>query len=61
MEVTCEAPELCRARRQEIIRERIHEAVHEAISIALSPEEIRQLVEEELARANGQRRIREKR
>jgi GntR family transcriptional regulator len=56
MEVTPEAPTACRSLRQEIIRGRIREALREAVSSALPPEEVRQLVEEELARANGQRR-----
>jgi GntR family transcriptional regulator len=65
MEVTPEAPELCRERRQDIIRQRIRAALREATSSALSAQEIRELVEDELAHANGQRRssehIREKR
>jgi GntR family transcriptional regulator len=61
MEVTPEAPALCRARRQEIIRGRIRLALREAVSSALPPEEVRQLVEEELARVNGQRRPKENR
>jgi GntR family transcriptional regulator len=61
MEVTPEAPDICRARREETVRERIRQALREAVSSALPPEQVRQLVEEELARANGQRRPREKR
>ena len=61
MEVTAEAPAVCRAQRQEIVRGRIREALREAVSSALSPEEISRLVSEELARANGQRKSREKR
>jgi GntR family transcriptional regulator len=60
MEVTPDAPELCRRRRQEVVRGRIREALREAASSALTAEEIRNLVEEELARVNGQRRSREK-
>jgi GntR family transcriptional regulator len=56
MEVTPEAPAACRSLRQEIIRGRIRDALREAVASALSPEEVRQLVEEELARANGQAR-----
>jgi GntR family transcriptional regulator len=56
MEVTPEAPSTCRNVRQEIIRGRIREALREAVSSALPPDEVRQLVEEELARANGQRK-----
>ena len=40
---------------------RIRQALREAASSALPPEEVRQLVEEELARVNGQRRPKEKR
>jgi GntR family transcriptional regulator len=56
MEVTPEAPERCREERREIVRGRIREALREAASSALSPEEVRKLVEEELARVNGKRR-----
>jgi GntR family transcriptional regulator len=56
MEVTLEAPAACRNLRQEIIRGRIREALREAMSSALPPEDVRQLVEEELAKANGERR-----
>jgi GntR family transcriptional regulator len=60
MEVTPEAPALCRAQRQEIVRKRIREALREAASSALPPDDIRKLVEEELTRVNGPRRPREK-
>jgi DNA-binding transcriptional regulator YhcF (GntR family) len=60
MEVTPDGPELCRRRRQEIVRGRLREALREAASSALTAEEIRKLVDEELARVNGQRRSREK-
>jgi GntR family transcriptional regulator len=60
MEVTADAPRLCRQRRAETIRDRIRAALREAVSSALPPEEIRKLVEEELAHVNGQRRTREK-
>ncbi len=53
MEVTAEAPHACRGQRREIVRGRIREALREAATSALTPEEIRHLVEEELARANG--------
>jgi GntR family transcriptional regulator len=53
MEVTPDAPKLCRKRRQEIIRSRVRLALREAVSSALDPEEIRSLVEEELVRVNG--------
>jgi len=60
MEVTPDGPSSCRAQRQEIVRGRIREALREAASSALSPDEIRKLVEDELARCNG-RRSKEKR
>ena len=60
MEITPDGPELCRRRRQEIIRGRISKALREAVSSALTAEEIRKLVDEELAHVNGQRRSREK-
>jgi GntR family transcriptional regulator len=53
MYVTDDAPRLCRDARQEIVRSRIREVLREAASSALTGEEIRRLVEEELAHANG--------
>lgn len=61
MEVTAEAPICCRARRQELVRSRIRQALQEAAASVLSPEEIRGLVEEELARVNGTSHRKEKR
>jgi GntR family transcriptional regulator len=61
MEVTPEAPALCRVRRQEKVRERIRQALREAAASALPAGEVRQLVEEELARANGRQHPPEKR
>jgi GntR family transcriptional regulator len=61
MEVTEQAPAICQARRQEMVRDRIRQALREAVVSVLSPEEIRKLVEEELAAVNGTRRPREKR
>jgi GntR family transcriptional regulator len=55
MEVTPEARAACLNMRLEIIRGRVREALREAASSALPPEEVRQLVEKELARANGVR------
>jgi GntR family transcriptional regulator len=60
MEVTAEAPAQCRARRQEKVRQRIRQALREAVSSALPAAEVRQLVEEELTRANGRQQPREK-
>jgi len=53
MEVTADAPATCRARRQDLIRTRIRTALREAAGSALSAEDIRRLVEEELALVNG--------
>jgi len=53
MEVAADAPRTCRAQRHEIVRGRIREALREAVSSALSSEEIRRLVDEELERVNG--------
>jgi GntR family transcriptional regulator len=55
MEVTPEAPDFCRSQQKQIVRGRIREALGLAATSALSPEEVRQLVEEELnhARVNG--------
>jgi GntR family transcriptional regulator len=53
MEVTAEAPELCRLARQQMVRDRIRGALREAVSSAIPADAIRQLVEEELARVNG--------
>jgi GntR family transcriptional regulator len=61
MEVTEDAPANCRAKRQELVRARIRQALGEAAASVLPPDEIRQLVEEELAAVNGTRRPREKR
>jgi GntR family transcriptional regulator len=61
MEVTAEAPATCRAKRRELVRSRIRQALHEAASSVLSPQEIRDLVEQELAAVNGKQRPREKR
>lgn len=55
MEVTPEAPALCRARRKEIVQGRISAALREATASALTPEEIRRLVDDELARLNGRK------
>ena len=53
MEVTADAPKLCRAKRQDIVRGRIRDALREAVASALPPAEVLQLVEEELHRVNG--------
>ena len=51
--VTAQAPATCKARRQEMVRGHIRQALREAVASVLSPEEIRRLVEEELAAVNG--------
>lgn len=61
MEVTPDGPTNCRAQRQDIVRARIRAALREAVSSALSPDDIRKLVDDELSRCNGQRRGKEKR
>jgi GntR family transcriptional regulator len=53
MQVTPEAPMLCRSRRQEIVRDHIRNALRAAVSSELSAEHIRQMVDEEFAQANG--------
>ncbi len=60
MEVTAEAPAVCRTRREEMVRQRVRAALREAVASALPAEQIRELVEDELARANGHKRPREK-
>ena len=61
MEVTPEAPEACKARRKELVRGHIRQALREAVASVLAPEEIRKLVEEELAAVHGSKKSREKR
>jgi GntR family transcriptional regulator len=55
MEVTHDGAELCLQARQDIVRGRIRDALREAASSALGPDDIRRLVEEELARVNGRK------
>jgi GntR family transcriptional regulator len=55
MEVAAQAPAACRARRQDLVRERIRLALREAVASVLSPEEIRRIVDEELTAVNGTR------
>jgi GntR family transcriptional regulator len=61
MEVTPDAPALCRALRQQIVRGRIRDALREAAASALPAEEVRRLVDEEFSRVNGHRSNKEKR
>lgn len=53
MEVTPEAPKLCRDLRKEIIRGQLRHALREAFSSRLTHSEIRQLVQDELRHAAG--------
>jgi GntR family transcriptional regulator len=53
MEVTAQAPALCEQQRLRIVRERIRAALREAVNSGLKSVEIKQVVEEELARAHG--------
>jgi GntR family transcriptional regulator len=53
MEVTSEAPALCKQQRVRIIRERIRGALREAVFSGLATEEIKKVVEEELVLARG--------
>ena len=56
MEVTENSIAISRSQRQDIIRGRIREALREGVGSAMSPEELRHLVDEEFARANGKRK-----
>jgi GntR family transcriptional regulator len=53
MEVTAGAPAACQAKRRDLVQTRIRQALREAAASALGPEEVRRLVEEELAAVNG--------
>lgn len=55
MEVTPEAPALCRHERQLILRDRLRDVLREAVSSGLTVEEVRDLVEQELALVSGRR------
>jgi GntR family transcriptional regulator len=56
MEVTADAPAICKTKRQDIVRNRIREALREAVNSALQPDEVERLVKEELHRVNGHRK-----
>ena len=60
MEVTADAPRLCRTQRQEIIRTHVRDALRSAVASALTTGEIRKLVDDELNHVNGEARHREK-
>jgi GntR family transcriptional regulator len=55
MEVTGDAPRICRDQRQEIVRQQIRDALRAAVSSALPADAIRRLVEDELNHVNGPR------
>jgi GntR family transcriptional regulator len=52
MEITTRAPAVCRKQREDTIRQRIRQVLREA-ALALPADDLRDLVEEELARTNG--------
>ncbi len=55
MEVTAKGPALCRRQREDIVRQRVRAALREG-ALALPADDLRGLVEEELARTNGRPR-----
>lgn len=55
MEVTPRAAAICRGKRQELVRSRIRQALREAVDSALSADEIRQLIDQELKHVNGKK------
>lgn len=48
--VTSDAPKLCKAARQQLVRDRLRQVLEEAANSGLTEEEIRSLVEKELAK-----------
>src|SRR5947207_358762 len=56
MEVTAEAPKVCKEQRQEMVRGRIRDALRDAVAGGLQADAIRRLVEDELHRVNGAKR-----
>jgi GntR family transcriptional regulator len=61
MEVVADALSICRAKRKELVRGRIRNALREAAASVLSPDEIRRIVDEEMAAVNGTRQTKKKR
>jgi GntR family transcriptional regulator len=61
MEVTAEAPKVCREQRREIVRAQVRDALRSAVASALPADEIRKLVSDELNHVTGEARHREKR
>jgi GntR family transcriptional regulator len=60
LEVMPNAPAAARKLRQQIVSQRLRHVLREMMSTGLPRDEIRQLVEDELSRVDGQRRVREK-
>jgi len=60
MEVTSDAPKACQGLRDELVRSRIRQALREAAGSALGADDIRKIVDEELAAVNGKRRPKDK-
>jgi DNA-binding transcriptional regulator YhcF (GntR family) len=58
MKVTDGAPDLCAARRREIVRDRIRDALRAAAAGGLAAADVISLVEEEWGRVNGRARRR---
>jgi DNA-binding transcriptional regulator YhcF (GntR family) len=56
MEVTEQAPAICRAERQDRVRRRVREVLREAVSSALPAQEVERIVSDELHRVNGHRK-----
>lgn len=54
MEVAADAVEKCQARRRALVQERIGAALAEAVASGLPAEDVRQLVDDELARVEKQ-------
>jgi GntR family transcriptional regulator len=51
--ITPEAPKLCRAARQQLVRERLRSVLEEAASSGLEIDEVRSIVDRELQRLAG--------
>jgi GntR family transcriptional regulator len=56
MEVTPEGPAIAQAKRKETIQDRVRDALREAVGSGLPPEEIWEVVEEELGEVPSRRR-----
>ena len=56
LEITAAAPKRCQQERIGLLRKRLRSVLEEARQSRLEPDEMRSLVEEELARFNGQRK-----